>query len=542
MSGRAMKTAGDVSIHGKNRKSLYELSLSLILSFWCLVFLFYSRFGHSHGNRDSYVNGDYNDGLKSYPSSSTTDSAFLNQHLTNSRCSTPNTNELKEIILDNLRPETDLECGVHKKEQDDGNPSVGTRRSGQQKNDDPSKTIQEKSTNNQHGNISHRLEPDGAEYNYASALKGAKVLAHNKEAKGAGNILGRDKDKYLRNPCSANEKYVVIELSDETLVDVFQIVNLEHYSSNFKDFELLGSLNYPTESWETFGRFTGENVKHMQRFMLPEPKWARYVKLILRSHYGSEFYCTLSFVEVFGVDAIERMLEDMMMMPAEPLSLKPRSEVASTSDNDEIIQADVDEEQKNDVLNLKTESPKEVRHIGRVPSESALKILMQKTRSLELNLSVLEEYIKQMNQRYGGVLPDLDRELTRNALLLEKTKSDVNDLLKWKEFLNYELTELEYWRSSTSLQMDVLFRDNNMLRSKLESMLNDQKNMENKELAVLFVSLSITCIAFFKLVCDAILILLRVCDPEKLQRTGRGWLLILVSSGMTAFIILLYSC
>ncbi|KAH0976541.1 hypothetical protein GBA52_026260 [Prunus armeniaca] len=39
--------------------------------------------------------------------------------------------------------------------------------------------------------------PGGAEYNYASAAKGAKVLAFNKEAKGASNILGRDKDKPL---------------------------------------------------------------------------------------------------------------------------------------------------------------------------------------------------------------------------------------------------------------------------------------------------------------------------------------------------------
>ena len=44
-------------------------------------------------------------------------------------------------------------------------------------------------------------------------------MAYNKEVKDVKNILGNDKDKYLRNPCSAEEKFVVIELVEETLVD-----------------------------------------------------------------------------------------------------------------------------------------------------------------------------------------------------------------------------------------------------------------------------------------------------------------------------------
>ena len=53
-----------------------------------------------------------------------------------------------------------------------------------------------KSATGQAGNVIHRVEPGGAEYNYASASKGAKVLASNKESKGASNILGKYKDKY----------------------------------------------------------------------------------------------------------------------------------------------------------------------------------------------------------------------------------------------------------------------------------------------------------------------------------------------------------
>nr|AFK48914.1 unknown [Lotus japonicus] len=97
--------------------------------------------------------------------------------------------------------------------------------------------------------VIHRVDQGGAEYNYASESKGAKVLASNKEAKGASNILSKNKDKYLRNPCSSEDKFVIIELSEETLVDTIGIANFEHHSSNLKDFELLGSMAYPTDAW-----------------------------------------------------------------------------------------------------------------------------------------------------------------------------------------------------------------------------------------------------------------------------------------------------
>ncbi|KAK4744910.1 hypothetical protein SAY87_011222 [Trapa incisa] len=117
-------------------------------------------------------------------------------------------------------------------------------------------------------NITHRLELDGSGYNYASASKGAKVVAHNKETKGTSNILGKDHDKYLRNPCSAGAKFVVIELAEDTLVDVVRIANFEHYSSNFKDFKLSGTLSYPTETWTPLGNFVAQNIKHIQSFKL----------------------------------------------------------------------------------------------------------------------------------------------------------------------------------------------------------------------------------------------------------------------------------
>ena len=81
---------------------------------------------------------------------------------------------------------------------------------------------------------------------------------------------------------------------------------------------MLGSLVFPTDDWVKLGNFTVANVKHAQRFALDEPKWVRYLKLNLLSHYGTEFYCTLSVVEVYGVDAVERMLEDLKSVQENP--------------------------------------------------------------------------------------------------------------------------------------------------------------------------------------------------------------------------------
>jgi Sad1 / UNC-like C-terminal len=270
--------------------------------------------------------------------------------------------------------------------------------------------------------IAHRLEPGTTQlYNYASASKGAKVLAHNKEAKGAANILVKDKDHYLRNPCSASEKFVVVELSEETLVDIIEVANLEHYSSNFKELKVQGSLTYPTENWEVLGGFNAENVKHTQRFKLPIPKWTRYIRLNIVSHYGSEFYCTLSYFKVYGVDAIERMLEDLMVVNASKIEVKRESSEAGR------ISSDSGNPNLADSNSTKSEAAKEVK--GRMPSDTVLKILIGKVRNLELSFSVLEE----INRHHGNLVPILEKWISNNEKEAQRLKSDLGFILDWKE-------------------------------------------------------------------------------------------------------------
>ncbi|KAJ8627896.1 hypothetical protein MRB53_021203 [Persea americana] len=417
-----------------------------------------------------------------------------------------------------------------------------------------------KSVTGQTGRITHRVEPGGKEYNYASTNKGAKVLASNKEAKGASNILVNDKDKYLRNPCSVEDKFVVIELSEETLVDTIEIANFEHYSSNFKDFELLSSLVYPTDNWVKLGNFTAENAKHAQRFALQEPKWTRYLKLNLLSHYGSEFYCTLSVVEVYGVDAVERMLEDLITTegnqfgseetPTEQIPMAEQVEHKEGNDLYQNLFTEIENESGTENLNAKHEvikrsgvdSVKEIKPqpVGRMPGDSVLKILMQKIRSLDLNFSVLERYLEELNSRYGNIFKEFDDDIATKDLLLEKLKSDIKNLADSKETLTKDVGELISWKSLVSSQLDKLTKDNAILRSEVERIIENQVDMEKKGFAVIFVSFVLGCFAAMKLFVDMLVSLCRIQRSENLDgKSSVAWFLLLSSSSIVIFILLI---
>ncbi|KAK8690722.1 hypothetical protein V6N13_074250 [Hibiscus sabdariffa] len=577
-----------------NAKSIYELSLSVIISLWCLIFLFYFRLGHSHENGgnshlenqtisspsvfDEKLCDDANREdnctnrmLLELNKSVSYNNSTVYQKFVKYEYSICKTSRLDEVILKVLGY-TAFSCDIVEQEEH----NVGQQRS-QPNPKIPSTYIKLDEFRNitmraKEGDppgtfkITHRLESDGSEYNYASALKGAKVVAHNKEAKGANNILGQDHDQYLRNPCTVEGKFVVIELAEETLVDAVKIANFEHHSSNFKEFELYGSLNYPTDTWSPLGKFVASNVKQIQTFTLSEPKWLRYLKLNLLSHYGSEFYCTLSVVEVYGVDAIERMLEDLFvpseqqaMKSTDPNSTAPcvKADVSfhDGKRNDEAQTAASGFENAEDAQKLNetaSKSPTTTRRIpdplteikqlpvGRIPSDTVLKILMQKVRSLDLNLSVLEEYIKELNRREADVLPEINSELSRISLLLEKSITEMKDLTRWKEAMEREFEDLQSWKAVVSSSIDALARENSMLRLEVEKVVHDQASLETKELAVLIVSLFFVCIAVLKLVSTQVTTFLGATNQsDKVHRTSQGWVLILVSSSMTIFITLL---
>ncbi|KAL5222827.1 hypothetical protein ABZP36_027540 [Zizania latifolia] len=502
---------------GMGRK-LYGFSVSLVVACWVVLLLFYSLVGHGDGQRDRGSSSPSFGAIEPTLSEGSVNSGVQRDHEENQAvlgdsCAKLDENDVpsEETLLqkdqqsDGLNaltkdshddqgeslPRTDADSAVHpggKVESEDVPRQARLSRVVPPGLDEfKTRAIAESGkdvSSGQTGNVIHRREPSGKLYNYASAAKGAKLLDFNKEAKGASNILDKDKDKYLRNPCSAEGKFVIIELSEETLVDTIAIANFEHYSSNLKEFEMLSSMNYPTEDWETLGRFTAANAKHAQNFSFPEPKWARYLKLNLVSHYGSEFYCTLSMLEVYGMDAVEKMLEnlipvenkkrepdDKMKEPVEQIPLKEPTEGKESSH--EPLEEDEFELEDNKV---NADSSKNGAHdliaetrtlqAGRIPGDTVLKVLMQKVQSLDVSFSVLEMYLEELNSRYGQIFKDFDADIDTKDALLEKIKLELKHLESSKDSFAKEIEEILSWKLVASSQLNQLLLDNAIIRIK----------------------------------------------------------------------------
>ncbi|XP_041334926.1 SUN domain-containing ossification factor isoform X3 [Pyrgilauda ruficollis] len=115
--------------------------------------------------------------------------------------------------------------------------------------------------------------------NYASVECGAKILAANPEAKSTSAILMENMDLYMLNPCSTK-------------------------------------IWYPTNKWIKLGTFHARDERNVQSFPLDEQMYAKYVKMFIKyikveliSHFGSEHFCPLSLIRVFGTSMVEEYEE-----------------------------------------------------------------------------------------------------------------------------------------------------------------------------------------------------------------------------------------
>uniref|UniRef100_H2SYM5 SUN domain-containing ossification factor-like n=1 Tax=Takifugu rubripes TaxID=31033 RepID=H2SYM5_TAKRU len=152
--------------------------------------------------------------------------------------------------------------------------------------------------------------------NYASVECGAKILGSNPEAKSTSAILMENMDMYMLNPCS-NKIWFIIELCEPVQVKQLDIANFELFSSTPKDFIVsISDSRYPTNKWQKLGTFHARDERTVQSFPLDEHLYAKYVKMFakyikveLLSHFGSEHFCPLSLIRVFGTSMVEEYEE-----------------------------------------------------------------------------------------------------------------------------------------------------------------------------------------------------------------------------------------
>ncbi|KAI7234638.1 hypothetical protein KC330_g4701 [Hortaea werneckii] len=144
--------------------------------------------------------------------------------------------------------------------------------------------------------------------NYASFDCAATILKSNPECKHASSILVENKDSYLLNPCSASNKFLIVELCNEILIDTIVLANYEFFSSIFRQVRISVADRYPAkaEKWLELGTFEAKNTREVQAFLIQQPLiWARYLRVEFLSHYGKEYYCPLSLLRVHGTTMME---------------------------------------------------------------------------------------------------------------------------------------------------------------------------------------------------------------------------------------------
>ncbi|KAF3770367.1 hypothetical protein M406DRAFT_87210, partial [Cryphonectria parasitica EP155] len=149
-------------------------------------------------------------------------------------------------------------------------------------------------------------------FSYSSFDGGATVLKTSPGAKNAKAILVENKDSYMLFTCSQENKFVIVELSEDILVDTVVLANFEFFSSMIRSFRISVSDKYPVkvEKWKDVGTFQARNSRDIQAFLIDNPKiWAKYIRIEFLSHYGNEYYCPVSLLRVHGTRMLDSWKE-----------------------------------------------------------------------------------------------------------------------------------------------------------------------------------------------------------------------------------------
>ena len=157
---------------------------------------------------------------------------------------------------------------------------------------------------------------------YANKDSGAVLLEHSPATKGAENLLISSKDKYAIHPCEENKLFIVVGLGEDIMVRRIKLSSYERYSGLIKSFQVLASERYPVSEWMDLGTYTVEQSHGTQTVEIEHPALARYLKIKLLSHYGDEYYCTLSQISVNGDTMLESFHNDWQASSEEVEEIK----------------------------------------------------------------------------------------------------------------------------------------------------------------------------------------------------------------------------
>ncbi|KAL1411435.1 hypothetical protein Q8F55_002391 [Vanrija albida] len=151
--------------------------------------------------------------------------------------------------------------------------------------------------------------PQPHRYNYASPDCSARVLSSSPQTQHASSILHKSRDRYMLTPCRAQQHYVVVELCDEIRIEAMELAVWEFFSGVVREIRLSVGDEEAGDgpgAWTEVATFVGKNVRGVQSFQLSEPtSFHRFVRLDFPSFYGTEYYCPVSQLKVYGMNQMD---------------------------------------------------------------------------------------------------------------------------------------------------------------------------------------------------------------------------------------------
>ena len=197
--------------------------------------------------------------------------------------------------------------------------------------------------------------------NYASYDCAATTLKSNAECKSPSAILVENKDTYMLNICSAQNKFFIVELCDNILIDTIVLANFEFFSSMFRTFRVSVSDRYPVklDKWRELGTYEAKNSRQVQAFLIENPLiWARYVRVEMLSHFGKEYYCPVSLFRVHGTTMMEEFNSELKGFSGDDdPETETGEEVEKAEHAPEVITIQIQEDQVDHSLAPTTKTP-----------------------------------------------------------------------------------------------------------------------------------------------------------------------------------------
>ena len=188
--------------------------------------------------------------------------------------------------------------------------------------------------------------------------------------------------------------FVIVELCEDIRIDTVQLANFEFFSGAFKDFTVSVAKTYTPDvpEWTTMGTYRARNIRGVQvrssEILLPyglipvtdrneqsfHPPTSlrdfyRYIRIDFHSHYGSEFYCPVSLLRVFGLTHLEEWKWDSRANRYEQLAapthaLPQATDIESLSPTPTTVDAVVETPLITQTPTLPTEPPAETESVG----------------------------------------------------------------------------------------------------------------------------------------------------------------------------------